>query len=98
MTKPQHRDQPGPGIPGKIEHFIGGRHVPSADGATFNVAAPVTNTVYAQAAAGGAADIDRAVAAAREAFQAGPGRAWRREPARRSSTGSRTGSRHAASR
>jgi 5-carboxymethyl-2-hydroxymuconic-semialdehyde dehydrogenase len=72
MIKPQHRDQPGPGIPGKIEHFIGGRHVPSADGATFDVADPVSNTVYAQAAAGDAADIDRAVAAAREAFRAGP--------------------------
>ena len=72
MTKPQPRDQPGQGIPGKIEHFIGGRHVPSASGATFDVADPVSNTVYAQAAAGDAADIDRAVAAAREAFQAGP--------------------------
>ena len=72
MTKPQDRDQPGPGIPGKIEHFIGGRHVPSASGATFDVADPVSNTVYAQAAAGDAADIDRAVAAAREAFQSGP--------------------------
>ena len=72
MIKPQHRDQPGPGIPAKIEHFIGGRHMPSADGATFDVADPVSNTVYAQAAAGDAADIDRAVTAAREAFQAGP--------------------------
>ena len=59
-------------VPSKIEHFIAGRHVPSADGATFDVAAPVSNTVYAQAAAGGPADIDRAVAAAREAFESGP--------------------------
>ena len=59
-------------VPSKIEHFIGGRQVPSADGATFDVADPVSNTVYAQAAAGGAADIDRAVAAAREAFESGP--------------------------
>ncbi len=59
-------------IPGKIEHFIGGQHVPSADGATFGVADPVRNTVYAQAAAGGPADIGRAVAAAREAFGSGP--------------------------
>ena len=58
--------------PSKIEHFIGGRQVPSADGATFDVADPVSNTVYAQAAAGGQADIDRAVAAAREAFESGP--------------------------
>ena len=59
-------------IPDKIEHFFGGRHVPSADGATFGVADPVSNTTYAQAAAGGPADIDRAVAAAQEAFQSGP--------------------------
>ena len=59
-------------VPSKIEHFIGGRQVPSADGATFDVADPVSNTVYAQAAAGGPADIDRAVAAAREAFESGP--------------------------
>ena len=59
-------------VPSKIEHFIGGRQVPSADGATFDVADPVSNTVYAQAAAGGQADIDRAVAAAREAFESGP--------------------------
>ena len=59
-------------IPGKIEHYINGQHVPSADGATFDVADPVSNQVYAQAAAGGAADIDQAVAAARAAFQSGP--------------------------
>jgi 5-carboxymethyl-2-hydroxymuconic-semialdehyde dehydrogenase len=59
-------------VPSKIEHFIGGRHVPSADGATFDVADPVSNAVYAQAAAGGAADVDLAVAAAREAFDSGP--------------------------
>ena len=59
-------------VPSKIEHFIGGRHVPSADGATFDIADPVSNQVYAQAAAGGPADIDRAVAAAREAFESGP--------------------------
>jgi 5-carboxymethyl-2-hydroxymuconic-semialdehyde dehydrogenase len=56
----------------KIEHFIGGQLVPSVDGATFDVADPVSNTVYAQAAAGHAADIARAVTAARRAFQSGP--------------------------
>ncbi len=59
-------------VPSKIEHFIGGRHVLSADGATFDVADPVSNTVYAQAAAGGPADVDLAVVAAREAFESGP--------------------------
>jgi 5-carboxymethyl-2-hydroxymuconic-semialdehyde dehydrogenase len=66
-------------IPDKIEHFIGGRHVPSADGATFGVADPVSNKEYTRAAAGGPADIDRAVAAARDAFDDGP---WPGLPAR----------------
>jgi 5-carboxymethyl-2-hydroxymuconic-semialdehyde dehydrogenase len=59
-------------VPSKIEHFIDGRQLPSADGATFDVADPVSNAVYTQAAAGSAADVDRAVAAARDAFQSGP--------------------------
>jgi 5-carboxymethyl-2-hydroxymuconic-semialdehyde dehydrogenase len=72
MTRP-------PGLPGKLEHFIGGTQTASADGATFEVADPVTNRPYASVAAGGAADIDRAVAAARAAFTGGP---WPDLPAR----------------
>ncbi len=59
-------------IPEKILHFIGGRQVPSVSGATFDVADPVTNQVYAQAAAGDADDVAAAVAAARAAFESGP--------------------------
>ncbi|HEY6792357.1 MAG TPA: 5-carboxymethyl-2-hydroxymuconate semialdehyde dehydrogenase [Trebonia sp.] len=59
-------------IPDQILHFIGGRHVPSADGATFGVADPVSNEVYARCAAGGPDDVDRAVTAARIAFETGP--------------------------
>ncbi len=59
-------------IPDKILHYIGGRHVPSADGATFGVTDPVTGQVYTQAAAGGPQDVDRAVAAAAAAFGSGP--------------------------
>lgn len=55
-----------------IQHYIGGEHVPSADEATFGVADPVSNKEYTRAAAGGAADVDRAVAAARTAFTDGP--------------------------
>ncbi|HTR94166.1 MAG TPA: 5-carboxymethyl-2-hydroxymuconate semialdehyde dehydrogenase [Trebonia sp.] len=55
-------------IPDKIEHFIGGRQLPSVSGGTFDVADPVSNRVYAQAAAGDADDIGRAVEAAAEAF------------------------------
>ena len=58
--------------PEKILHFIDGKHVPSASGATFGVADPVSNTVYAQAAAGSHEDVDRAVEAATTAFTAGP--------------------------
>jgi 5-carboxymethyl-2-hydroxymuconic-semialdehyde dehydrogenase len=61
-----------PDLPAKLEHFIGGAHAPSADGATFEVADPVTSKPYATVAAGGAADIDRAVAAAATAFAEGP--------------------------
>jgi 5-carboxymethyl-2-hydroxymuconic-semialdehyde dehydrogenase len=59
-------------IPEQILHYIGGRHVPSLDGRTFGVTDPVSDQVYARAAAGGAGDIDRAVTAARIAFEAGP--------------------------
>jgi 5-carboxymethyl-2-hydroxymuconic-semialdehyde dehydrogenase len=61
MTVPPH-------VPAKLEHFIGGAPTPSADGATFEVADPVTNQPYATVAAGGPADVDRAVAAASHAF------------------------------
>jgi 5-carboxymethyl-2-hydroxymuconic-semialdehyde dehydrogenase len=66
-------------IPDKILHYIGGKLVPSADGATFGVTEPVTNQVYAQAAAGNAEDVKRAVEAAAEAFTTGP---WPRLAAR----------------
>jgi phenylacetaldehyde dehydrogenase len=55
--------------------LIGGRFVPAADGRTFTVENPAQERSIAQVAQGGAADIDRAVAAARRAFEKGP---WRR--------------------
>ncbi|MDX6313363.1 MAG: 5-carboxymethyl-2-hydroxymuconic-semialdehyde dehydrogenase, partial [Streptomyces sp.] len=58
------------GLPGTIRHWIGGEATDSADGRTFDVSDPASNTVYAQAAAGGRPDVDRAVAAARAAFPA----------------------------
>src|SRR5579859_715336 len=70
---------PPPGLPTQLEHFIGGARVTSKDGATFEVADPVTNRPYATVAAGGPADIDRAVTAAAEAFTDGP---WPGLPAR----------------
>ena len=60
---------------------IGGRSVETADGSTFATANPATGQDLAQVAHGSAADIDRAVAAARSAFDDGP---WTRmSPAQR---------------
>jgi 5-carboxymethyl-2-hydroxymuconic-semialdehyde dehydrogenase len=59
-------------LPVRIQHYIGGKFVDSADGDTFDVLEPVTNDVYLQAAAGKQADVDLAVAAARDAFLNGP--------------------------
>ncbi|MDT0484291.1 5-carboxymethyl-2-hydroxymuconate semialdehyde dehydrogenase [Streptomyces doebereineriae] len=60
-TTPEH-------LPSVIRHWIGGDLVDAADSRTFDVADPVSNTSYAQAARGSAADVDRAVTAARGAF------------------------------
>lgn len=52
-------------------HFIGGRSVPSQDGATLDVLSPIDGAPLSRIAAGGAADVGRAVAAARKAFEDG---------------------------
>ncbi|MFJ6653100.1 5-carboxymethyl-2-hydroxymuconate semialdehyde dehydrogenase [Microbacterium sp. NPDC091313] len=59
-------------LPTRIQHYIDGAFVDALDGGTFEVLDPVTNETYLHAAAGTAADIDRAVAAARRAFAEGP--------------------------
>jgi 5-carboxymethyl-2-hydroxymuconic-semialdehyde dehydrogenase len=61
-----------PDVPAKLEHFIGAAHSASANGATFEVADPVTNRPYATVAAGGPKDVDLAVTAAQTAFAEGP--------------------------
>lgn len=53
--------------------FIDGQFVPAAAGATIDVVDPATGDVFATAACGDAQDIDRAVQAARRAFDGG---AW----------------------
>ena len=55
--------------------LIGGRWIPAASGETFAVENPAREDTLAHAAKGGAEDIDRAVMAARQAFEDGP---WRR--------------------
>ena len=55
--------------------FIGGQWVDAASGKTFPVYNPATGEIIAQAAEGDQQDIDRAVKAARRAFESG---AWPR--------------------
>ncbi|TWH18691.1 5-carboxymethyl-2-hydroxymuconate semialdehyde dehydrogenase [Prauserella rugosa] len=59
-------------LPKRIQHFIGGEFVDSVEGGTFGVLDPVSNETYLEASAGKQADIDRAVAVARQAFEEGP--------------------------
>ncbi|MCH6561345.1 MAG: aldehyde dehydrogenase family protein [Myxococcales bacterium] len=59
----------------KHQLLIGGRWLPAASGESFAVENPARETVIAHVARGGSEDIDRAVRAARAAFEEG---AWRR--------------------
>ncbi len=60
------------GAPRKM--LIGGRWLEAASGKTFPTYNPATGEVLAQVAEGNSADVDKAVAAARKAFESGP---WR---------------------
>ncbi len=53
-------------------HIIDGQEVPSLDGATMDDIDPYTREPWASIACGGKADADRAIAAARKAFDEGP--------------------------
>ena len=57
--------------------LIGGEFVPAASGGTFETFNPATNEVIGRVARAGLEDVDRAVAAARRAFDSGP---WRTMP------------------
>ncbi len=61
--------------PGKL--LIGGEWCDAASGAMFETVNPATGEVLTQIAAGAQADVDRAVAAARKAFD-DPGGAWQK--------------------
>jgi 4-(gamma-glutamylamino)butanal dehydrogenase len=64
--------------------FIAGRDEPAADGRTLDVVSPIDGEHVTTIADGGAADVDRAVRAARTAFESG---AWSgRPPAERKKT------------
>jgi acyl-CoA reductase-like NAD-dependent aldehyde dehydrogenase len=56
----------------RTDLFIGGEFVPSASGKRFATSNPATGEPLAEVAEGGREDLDRAVDAARVAFEAGP--------------------------
>lgn len=60
------------GLPDHIQHYINGENVDSVSGETFDVLEPTTNETYIQCASGDKEDVDRAVKAARKAFDEGP--------------------------
>ncbi|WP_119168355.1 aldehyde dehydrogenase [Algihabitans albus] len=69
------------GLQFRSQAFIGGRYVDAVSGETFDCISPVDGRVLTQVAACGAEDVDRAVKAARAAFETG---VWRdMAPARR---------------
>ncbi|MEP7378524.1 MAG: aldehyde dehydrogenase family protein [Chloroflexota bacterium] len=61
--------------PRQAKMFIGGEQVDALDGQTFEVLNPATGEVIAHVPLGGKADVDRAVEAARKAFE-GPYSKW----------------------
>lgn len=60
------------GLPDRVQHYIDGSLTDSVSGETFQVIEPTTNQPYITCAAGGSADVDAAVAAAKRAFDEGP--------------------------
>jgi gamma-glutamyl-gamma-aminobutyraldehyde dehydrogenase len=63
----------------EARHFIDGRFVDSADGGRFAVVNPGTGKAFCEVSAGGPADIDLAVAAAKKSFAS---RVWSRKAPR----------------
>jgi 5-carboxymethyl-2-hydroxymuconic-semialdehyde dehydrogenase len=60
-----------------LNHFINGKFVSSVGGETFEILTPLTNEVIGNCASDQPADVDRAVKAARAAFDSG---IWSRMP------------------
>jgi len=53
----------------KIQNFVGGEHVDSADGRLYDLVNPATGEAFASAPVSGTADVDRALGAAEKAFE-----------------------------
>ena len=75
---------PHPFLKNKLGRSIGGRVVDSGSGKVFETVNPATGKTLAHLAEGGATDVDRAVRAARAAFQ-GRWSKWKRKPYERAS-------------
>ncbi|MGF1594495.1 MAG: aldehyde dehydrogenase [Kiloniellaceae bacterium] len=69
------------GLSYRNQAFIGGKFAPAASGKTFDCVSPIDGKVLTQVAAGDKEDVDRAVKAARKAFE--DGRWSRQAPAKR---------------
>ena len=52
--------------------YINGEFVPSVSTRTFDITNPANNEVFAKAYSGGRADVEKAISAARNAFDHGP--------------------------
>jgi 4-guanidinobutyraldehyde dehydrogenase / NAD-dependent aldehyde dehydrogenase len=59
------------GLEIRAQAFVDGDYVDAVSGETFDCVSPLTGETIAQIAAGDAADVDRAVAGARAAFESG---------------------------
>lgn len=68
------------GLDFRNQAFINGRYVPAASGKTFLCTSPINGQVLAEVAACDAEDVDRAVKAARQAFESG---VWSNLPPKR---------------
>lgn len=73
MNRPEIHLEAAEQVPA-LQHFIAGKSQQASDGAVMDLISPVTEAVIAHAAKGTSADVDIAVAAARQQFDGG---AWR---------------------
>src|SRR5699024_11689094 len=70
--RPDHDAAEPRDLPEEILNDSNGVFLPSVDGDEFEVIDPVTNKPYIKAASGKPEDVDKAVAAANDAFKNGP--------------------------
>lgn len=72
MNAPTPHPRPATAGVGIHANIVDGRRVPAADGRTLDVVCPSDGVVFATMPRSGLADVDAAVAAARDAFETGP--------------------------